>query len=131
MARTTEGISVSQNIETKKLLSRDHRALVKGEWPSLDLGDLRRRANKAANRNKTRTAYSEIAKPNVAQIQRWIDAFISRQIYPGAGFQAFRYEWKYIRLTLGLQERLLIEQVLYEYGKPWATLCTGFGPVRD
>lgn len=45
------------------------------------------------------------------------------------GYESFRRMWKYGRLAIPLQVRLLVEQVLYEKGRPWSALCTGFQPV--
>ena len=134
VARIAEGsdtrLTKDQRTTIQRLLKGDHRALIKGSWPSLWWGRMERRANRG-NAPRTPDLWSKRAKPNMEDVVKWIEAFKSREVYPGAGFKAFKAEWKYTRLYMGLQSRLLVEQVLYEYGKPWSTLCTGFGPVRD
>ena len=42
----------------------------------------------------------------------------------------FQAEWKYMRLGVPLQFRLLVEQILWDMGLPWRNLVTGFNPVK-
>lgn len=63
-----------------------------------------------------------------ASWRRWIEGY---EALNGAriGRAAFRADWKWIRLWLDLQERLFVEQMLYEKGGFYRTLVTGFKPV--
>lgn len=47
--------------------------------------------------------------------------------YPS--FRVFAAQWRYLRLVVPLQVRLLIEQLLYEKGEPWRSLVRGFKPI--
>ena len=44
--------------------------------------------------------------------------------------KAFQRDWKWARLSVPLQIRLLVEQVLWEKGGDWKKLVTGFGPIK-
>lgn len=46
----------------------------------------------------------------------------------GNDYQAFRLDWLVARMGIALQARLLVEQVLWDKGKPWSQLCSGFRP---
>jgi hypothetical protein len=46
----------------------------------------------------------------------------------GGDYVAFRLDWLVARMGIPLQARLLVEQVLWDKGKPWAQLCSGFRP---
>lgn len=46
-------------------------------------------------------------------------------------FKAFRADWKWVRLMLPLQGRLVVEQILWDRGTPWRSLVTGFRAIRD
>ena len=41
----------------------------------------------------------------------------------------FQKEWKWIRLAVPLQLRLIVEQVLWDRGGDWRKLVTGFRPI--
>lgn len=58
------------------------------------------------------------------QYEKWLNDW--RKDY---GFAEFSACWRYLRLGLDLQSRLLIEQILWDWGKPWSNLDTGFRPV--
>jgi hypothetical protein len=45
-------------------------------------------------------------------------------------FDKFRRDWICLRVGIALQVRLMVEQLLYERGEPWSSLCTGFGPAK-
>ena len=45
------------------------------------------------------------------------------------GFKKWAAFWHYGRQLISLQERLLLEQVYSDMGKPWSSLLTGFGPL--
>ncbi len=45
--------------------------------------------------------------------------------------KAFQRDWKWARLSVPLQIRLLVEQVLWEKDGDWRNLVTGFGPIKD
>ena len=42
----------------------------------------------------------------------------------------FERDWKWIRLVVPLQVRLLVEQILWDKRGGWRDLVTGFGPVK-
>ncbi len=42
----------------------------------------------------------------------------------------FESDWKWTRLVVPLQVRLLVEQVLWDKRGGWRDLVTGFGPVK-
>lgn len=46
----------------------------------------------------------------------------------GGDYVAFRLDWLVARMGISLQARLLVEQVLWDKGKPWSQLCSGFRP---
>lgn len=66
-----------------------------------------------------------------AEIWEWIDSYETNEKAPGEGFALFKRHWKLLRLGIGLQVRLLVEQILYDRGEPWSRLCTGFGSIGD
>ena len=45
------------------------------------------------------------------------------------GYRRWSEFWHIGRQMIGLQQRLLIEQVYSDMGKPWSDLITGFGPL--
>lgn len=65
------------------------------------------------------------------EIWEWIDSYETNEKSPGEGFALFKSQWKVLRLGIGLQVRLLVEQVLYDRGSPWSRLCTGFNAIGD
>lgn len=46
------------------------------------------------------------------------------------GKAAFKADWKIIRLWLGLQDRLFVEQMLYDRGGFYRRLVSGFRPLE-
>lgn len=44
--------------------------------------------------------------------------------------RVFEKDWKYARLVVPLQIRLLIEQILWDKRGGWRDLVTGFNPVK-
>lgn len=46
------------------------------------------------------------------------------------GPREFEADWKWIRLVVPLQVRLLVEQLLWDKRGGWRDLVTGFGPVK-
>lgn len=44
-------------------------------------------------------------------------------------FEAFREDWKWLRLAMPLQVRLFVEQICYDKGWPWRSVYTGFSPI--
>ena len=42
----------------------------------------------------------------------------------------FEEDWKWIRLVVPLQLRLMVEQILWDKAGGWRDLVTGFGPVK-
>ena len=67
-------------------------------------------------------AGARIGREMAAAIRRVLDSYDS----PGA----FQRDWKWVRLLVPLQMRLMVEQVLWDKGIGWRKLVTGFGPVR-
>lgn len=63
-----------------------------------------------------------------AQWKTWIEGY-ERLNGARIGFAAFRADWKYVRLWIDLQERLLVEQVLYDKGGYYRELVSGFRPI--
>ncbi len=47
-----------------------------------------------------------------------------------SGPREFEADWKWIRLVVPLQMRLLVEQILWDKRGGWRDLVTGFGPVK-
>ena len=45
-------------------------------------------------------------------------------------FEDFRSDWKWMRLLVPLQGRLLTEQLLWDRGLPWRSLITGFRAIE-
>ena len=45
-------------------------------------------------------------------------------------FDAFRADWKWMRLAVPLRGRLLMEQLLWDRGLPWRSLITGFRAIE-
>lgn len=45
-------------------------------------------------------------------------------------FDEFRRDWKWMRLLVPLQGRLLAEQILWDRGLPWRSLITGFRAIE-
>lgn len=65
-----------------------------------------------------------------ADLWRWIDEYENREKAPGEGYELFKHQWKLLRLGVGLQARLLVEQILWDKGNPWRELITGFGAIE-
>lgn len=61
-------------------------------------------------------------------IVSWMDAY-ERVWGAELGFEVWYSDWKAIRLAVGLQFRLLVEQVCYDRGRPWRNAVTGFRPA--
>lgn len=63
-------------------------------------------------------------------VRNWITSYRDNFSPVGnQGFQVFKQDWRYFRLSIPLQMRLIVEQVLYDLGYPWRSLCSGFGPI--
>lgn len=54
-------------------------------------------------------------------MRSWIRSYASPR--------AFQADWKWMRLMVPLQFRLLVEQVLWDLGGDWRKLVTGFRPI--
>lgn len=54
----------------------------------------------------------------------WIKSYVQR-----GDFDGFKAKWKWARTVINLQTRLLVEQVLFDFGNPWKSLVTGFGSI--
>lgn len=71
-----------------------------------------------------------------AEIERewksWIDSYESynRDVPRRIILAAFTQHWKRLRLRLPLQDRLVIEQILWDKGAEWRELVTGFRPIK-
>ena len=44
--------------------------------------------------------------------------------------EEFQGEWQWARMLVPLQLRLIVEQVLWNRGRPWKDLITGFLPMK-
>ena len=60
---------------------------------------------------------------------RWVDSYEDRAPPGITGFNRFALDWAIYRLGISLQMRLMVEQVLWNKGRPWSTLVTGFRPA--
>lgn len=63
---------------------------------------------------------------------RWIYEYAQGELDGNAkkNFTTFATMWKRYRLCIGLQTRLMAEQVLYDLGQPWRNLVSGFKPIQ-
>ena len=66
-----------------------------------------------------------------AQFGRELAGSVRRVLGSYDGPSAFQKDWKWARLLVPLQLRLLVEQVLWDKGEGWRKLITGFGPIRS
>ena len=64
----------------------------------------------------------DAVRETVKQLKKLIEGY--------DGPKAFEADWKWIRLTVPLQFRLLVEQILWDKRGGWRDLVTGFGPVK-
>lgn len=62
------------------------------------------------------------------EYEKWIDSYEDRN-GTRIGRALFRWHWKKMRLWIGLQDRLFIEQVLYDRGGFYRGLVSGFRPI--
>ena len=47
-----------------------------------------------------------------------------------SNFEEFREHWKWRRILVPLQLRLVVEQMLWDMGLPWRSLITGFRAIE-
>jgi len=71
------------------------------------------------------------AKHIYGMFEAWVKGYQELERYPGEGYGVFYSDWKKVRMWLSLQERLCVEQVLFDMGRPWRSLVTGFVPVGE
>ena len=69
------------------------------------------------------------SKGVVDEVERAVDALRS-MIGGYRSPRAFEEDWKWLRLVVPLQLRLLVEQILWDKRGGWRDLVTGFGPVK-
>lgn len=79
---------------------------------------------KALQKAKSMDDAIKIARAIYAEAYRWVQSYEN-------DFIRFKYDWKVVRQALPLQVRLTVEQVLWNEGPPWRSLCSGFLPVGD
>lgn len=60
--------------------------------------------------------------------ERFVDSFEERNRYALA-VAGFIQIWKVLRLRLPLQDRLVVEQILWDKEGPWRQLVAGFRPI--
>lgn len=65
-----------------------------------------------------------------ANLGRSVATQIRAALLEYRGAAAFTKDWKWARLSVPLQIRLLVEQVLWDEGGEWRKLITGFGPIK-
>ena len=56
--------------------------------------------------------------------------FLRKMIETYSGPREFEEDWKWVRLVVPLQLRLLVEQILWDKRGGWRDLVTGFRPVK-
>ena len=61
---------------------------------------------------------------------RKVVAIWRKTIESYSGPREFEADWKWLRLMVPLQVRLLVEQILWDKRGGWRDLVTGFGPVK-
>lgn len=59
---------------------------------------------------------------------RWIDTY---NVAYESEFYRLWEDWKYVRLGISLQARLLVEQIFTDRGKPWSGLVSGFNTLGE
>lgn len=64
------------------------------------------------------------------ELASWISSYQERS-GTSKGFSDFQWHWKLARNFVGLQVRLVCEQVLWDMGPPWNSLNTGFKAVGE
>lgn len=67
-----------------------------------------------------------IARAVWKEMYDWVASYKKAGNY---GFIRFKMDWQIYRLCISLQQRLVVEQILWNEGKPWSTLCTGFKSI--
>lgn len=78
---------------------------------------------KALQRAPSMDQAVSIARAIYAAAYRWVMSYDD--------FQQFKLDWKVVRQALPLQVRLTVEQVLWNEGGRYRTLCSGFMPLGD
>ena len=77
----------------------------------------------------TKEASSWFSRGVVDEVRKGVGAL--RKLIEGyQGPREFEADWKWLRLVVPLQLRLLVEQVLWDKRGGWRDLVTGFGPVK-
>jgi hypothetical protein len=70
-----------------------------------------------------------LARSARTELYGWIVSYQERETAKGTAFNKFKADWNVARLVIGLQSRLMAEQILWELGPPWRNLVTGFRPI--
>lgn len=68
------------------------------------------------------------AKENAQAWREWINSY-SAVYGTRYAFPRLKADWKVLRLMIGLQERLMIEQIFSDMGRPYSQFVTGFGAI--
>jgi len=58
-------------------------------------------------------------------VQRWMDSDY------GDDVRRFASNWRWVRMLISLQVRLIIEQILWDRGGDWRKMITGFLPMSS
>lgn len=123
-----ENIQAEQRLATSPWKVSDTKTLLTGKYPSLDLGKIRKMIGNEMWQNTSTEAKRRVVRPVWTRIDNWIVEYQKKGRFPGAGYLAFRSDWLELRSLVSLQIRLVVEAVLWEKGKPWSQLVTGFRP---
>lgn len=105
--------------------------IAKASRPTLNKVNLQVQRSRADFGNPlfTFSANLEAVRLIANEWKRFVDSYEDRN-GPRIGKAAFKADWRWIRLRVGLQDRLLIEQVLYDKGGFYRTLVSGFRPLE-
>lgn len=86
---------------------------------------------KQARKSITMHDFLVIAQAVRSQLYMWTVSYVRRAPSVSEGYLRFRLDWNLARHIFSLQLRLVEEQVLWELGKPFSELCTGFRPIGE
>ena len=76
-----------------------------------------------------RTIVKWFSRGVVHEVRRMVTS-LEKVIGGYSGPKEFEADWKWVRLMVPLQLRLLVEQILWDKRGGWRDLVTGFGPVK-
>lgn len=82
--------------------------------------------------NNQQASYDKIlegARANAKDWRLWINSYTA--VYGSRyAFTQLKNDWKLLRLSIGLQQRLQIEQIFSDMGEPYNQFVTGFGAMK-